>query len=144
MGKKLARRLVPDPFWDLVSPLTPRFGPRPQGGGTVPLEERTVFTAVVFVLTSGCAWHRLPSVFEVSPATAHRRFSAWTESGLWMRLRQALREGPELGNEGTWVTAVVDAAVSRNAPTPVDRPGEPGEAAVIARRSTRPGEVPCA
>lgn len=133
MGEDLSRRLVPDPLWNLVAPLIPGFGPRPQGGGTVPIEERTVFTAVVFVLTSGCAWHRLPPLFAVSPATAHRRFTAWTKAGLWGRLRQALREAPQLGDERAWAVAVVDAAISRGAPSPAHRGGERDEAGATSR-----------
>ena len=52
---KLALRLVPDELWKLVAPLIPRFTPRRQGGGTAPVDDRAVFTAIVFVLTSGCA-----------------------------------------------------------------------------------------
>lgn len=66
----------------LSSPLLPSFNSRPQGGGTAPLAERAVFTAAVYVLNSGCAWRHLPGTFGVSPATAHRRFTAWTEAGL--------------------------------------------------------------
>lgn len=55
-----------------------QFNSRPQGGGTAPCDERAVFTAVVYVLTSGCAWRHLPETFGVSPSTAHRRFTAWT------------------------------------------------------------------
>lgn len=82
----LSMRLVPDELWELVASLLPSFAARPQGGGTAPRDERAVFTAVVYVLTSGCAWRYLPESFGVSPATAHRRFSAWTEAGLWRRL----------------------------------------------------------
>ncbi|MFE9650383.1 transposase [Streptomyces sp. NPDC006365] len=57
----------------MVAPLLPSFNSRPQGGGTAPCDERAVFTAVVYVLTSGCAWRHLPETFGVSPATAHRR-----------------------------------------------------------------------
>ncbi|MGW6774772.1 transposase [Streptomyces sp. NPDC055037] len=55
----------------------------PQGGGTAPCDERAVFTAVVYALTSGCAWRHLPPTFSTSPATAtaHRRFTVWTEAG---------------------------------------------------------------
>ncbi|MFE4539078.1 transposase [Streptomyces scopuliridis] len=52
----LSKRLVPDELWKLVAPLLPSFAARPQGGGTAPRDERAVFTAVVYVLTSGCAW----------------------------------------------------------------------------------------
>ncbi|MFJ5036208.1 transposase [Streptomyces sp. NPDC088560] len=80
MGVGLSQRLVPDELWALVAPLLPSFASRPQGGGTAPCDERAVFTAVVYVLTSGCAWRHLPETFGVSPATAHRRFSAWMVS----------------------------------------------------------------
>ncbi|WP_199850412.1 transposase [Streptomyces sp. CMB-StM0423] len=75
MGVGLSQRLVPDDLWSLVAPLLPSFPSRPQGGGTAPVDERAVFTAVVYVLTSGCAWRHLPETFGVSPATAHRRFT---------------------------------------------------------------------
>ncbi|MEX5636121.1 transposase, partial [Parafrankia sp. FMc2] len=63
MESSLAGRLVPDELWELVEPLLPRFEHRWQGGGTAPIEDRAVFTAVVYVLTSGCAWRHLPAEF---------------------------------------------------------------------------------
>lgn len=56
VADQLPLRLVPDELWALVEPLIPRFRPRPQGGGTAPLDDRAVFTAIVYVLASGCAW----------------------------------------------------------------------------------------
>lgn len=113
MGVDLSQRLVPDELWSLVAPLLPSFSSRPQGGGTAPVDERAVFAAVVFVLTSGCAWRHLPETFGVSPATAHRRFSAWTEVGLWRRLHRVVLD--ELGARGEmdWTSAIVDAASVR-------------------------------
>lgn len=111
MRVDLSRRLVPDELWELLAPLMPKFASRPQGGGTAPVEERAVFAAVVYVLTSGCAWRHLPESFGVSPATAHRRFSVWTEAGLWCRLHRAVLD--ELGARGDldWSSAIVDARV---------------------------------
>jgi transposase len=113
MGVGLSQRLVPDELWSLVAPLLPSFAPHPQGGGTAPCDERAVFTAVVYVLTSGCAWRHLPETFGVSPATAHRRFSVWTEAGLWRHLHRAVLD--ELGARGEldWASAIVDAASVR-------------------------------
>jgi transposase len=51
----LSLRLVPNELWALAQPLIPGFDLRPQGGGTAPVDDRAVFTAIVFVLTSGCA-----------------------------------------------------------------------------------------
>ncbi|MFI8977496.1 IS5 family transposase [Nocardia asteroides] len=123
----MSQRLVPDGLWALVEPLLPRFEARAQGGGTAPVDERAVFTAVVFVLTSGCAWRMLPPSFGVTVPTAHRRFTAWTEAGLWRRLHRAVLD--ELGSAGLidWSRAVVDAASIRakkgamTGPSPVDR-----------------------
>jgi transposase len=67
--------LVPDELWVLVEPLIPAFQARPQGGGTAPLPARALLTAVVYVLTSGCAWRDLPPSFGVLFQTALRRFS---------------------------------------------------------------------
>ncbi|MBH0781783.1 transposase [Nocardia sp. NEAU-351] len=71
----LSQRLVPDGLWVPAEPLSAKFESRAQGGGTAPVDERVVFTAVVFVLTSGCAWRMLPPSFRVTVPTAHRRFT---------------------------------------------------------------------
>jgi transposase len=109
----LSRHLVPDELWSLAEPLLPRFSTRSQGGGTAPVDDRAVFTAVVFVLTSGCAWRHLPPSFGVTVPTAHRRFTAWTRAGFWRRLHCAVLD--ELGSRGLvdWSRAVVDGAAVR-------------------------------
>jgi transposase len=77
------------------------------------LDDRLVFTAIVYVLTSGCAWRQLPGEFGVTRPTAHRRFGAWPHAGLWPRLHQAVMD--ELGARGEvdWSSAIVDAASVR-------------------------------
>jgi transposase len=85
----VARRLVPDELWAEVAPLIPERTVRPQGGGPVRLNDRAVFSAIVFVLASGCAWRHLPPSFGVSVPTAHRRYLEWARAGLWARLHAA-------------------------------------------------------
>lgn len=121
--ERLAARLVPDELWSLVEPVLPSFRPRRQGGGGAPLADRTVFTAVVFVVTSGCAWRQLPDVFGVSVPTAHRRFAAWTRAGVWSRMHGAVLDGavstsPVTADVSAWARVIVRAATSR-----VDAPG---------------------
>lgn len=109
----MALRLVPDELWDLVEPLIPQFSVRPQGGGTAAVDDRAVFTAVVFVLTSGCAWRHLPPSFGVSVPTAHRRFTAWADAGVFDNIHRRVLD--ELGAAGQldWSAAILDAASVR-------------------------------
>jgi transposase len=73
---------VPEELWVLVAPLIPEFAPRRQGGGAAaPVDDRAVFTAIVFVLTSGCPWRPLPPSFGGTVPTAHRRLTEWTKAG---------------------------------------------------------------
>jgi transposase len=110
---ELARRLVPDVLWEIVEPLVPGFSPGPQGGGTASLDERLVFTAIVYVLTSGCTWQELPGEFGVTRSTAHRRFAARTAAGLWPRLHLAVLDDPGGCGMVDWSSAIVDAAAVR-------------------------------
>ena len=70
MEERLGRELVPDGLWEIVEPLIPPQRERPQGGGTRYVDDPAVFTAIVYVLTTGCAWRHLPAEFGVSRATA--------------------------------------------------------------------------
>jgi transposase len=110
---RLTERLVPEELWVLVEPLIPVFRTRPQGGGTAPLPARAVFTAIIYVLTSGCSWRDLPPSFGVPFQTAHRRFGQWTKAGLWRRLHHAVLD--ELGSHGLidWSRVIIDAASVR-------------------------------
>jgi transposase len=130
--EELNRRLVPDELWAQVEPLIPPARTRPQGGGMSRVDDRTVFTAIVFVLTSGCAWRHLPPSFGVTVPTAHRRFIEWTQVGLWRRLHEAVCD--KIGTTAmiAWSFAVLDGANARIRKTPV-----PGTAPVVEVTSAR-------
>ena len=113
MEQRLGQDLVPDGLWKIVELLIPSQRERPQGGGTRFVDDRAVFTAIVYVLTTGCAWRHLPAEFGVSPATAHRRFVAWTQAGLWRRLHRAVLDRLDAQAAIDWSRAVVDAASVR-------------------------------
>ncbi|MCP2250755.1 putative transposase of IS4/5 family (DUF4096) [Lentzea aerocolonigenes] len=112
---QLSARLVSPNLWAVVEPLIPPAKVRRQGGGRGRVCNRSVFTAIVFVLSSGCAWRHLPASFGVTVPTVHRRFQEWTDLGLWVRLRRAMAEGACGTDELDWVRAVLDAADRRAA-----------------------------
>lgn len=119
----LSRRLVPDQMWALVQPLIPMPRARPQGGGRTRVDNRAVFVAIVFVLTSGCAWRRLPVTFGIAVPTAYRRFVEWNGVRLWERLSEAvygaIGDGDHSGLADLylleWAQTIRDAAAAREA-----------------------------
>ena len=120
----LSRRLVPDRLWNIVAPLVPTPKVRPQGGGRSRVGDRAVFVAVVYVLTSGCAWRRLPVSFGIAVPTAYRRFVEWNGVDLWQRVYDAVlaaveSESGNLAGDGEslldWARAIRDAAKARAA-----------------------------
>ncbi len=110
---ELSLRLVPDTFWEIAESVVPEFNPRSQGGGTAPLDKRSVFTAIVYVLTSGCAWRYLPTQFGVSVPTAHRRFTQWTKAGVFATIHHRVLDRLGVQGELDWSSAILDAASVR-------------------------------
>jgi len=80
--------LTPMVLWPLARRHVPEPALRPQGGGTRRSDDEAMFAAIVYVLVSGVAWRSLPKTFGVSWQTAHRRFTQWSEAGLWKRLSE--------------------------------------------------------
>ncbi|MEU7062904.1 IS5 family transposase [Streptomyces sp. NPDC046161] len=90
MGRGTWSWIVPDGLWEIAEPLIPPSRVRPQGGGTQDTLEETLFTAIIYVLVSGCAWRALPPCFGISKSTAHRRFLIWSRAGVWGRLHEGI------------------------------------------------------
>ena len=107
----LARRLVPDEMWEVAGALMPDLRPRRQGGGRAAADARTVMAAVVYVITSGCAWQHLPARFGVTVPTAHRWFLRWSRANLWQRLHEATAHDPGLAD---WTATIRDCASRRD------------------------------
>jgi transposase len=105
----LSLRLVPDVFWEVVEPLVPQLDPRPHDGGTAPLEDRSVFTAIVYVLTSGCAWRRLPPGFG-SASRPRIGGSPGGDDGVFDHIHRAVLDRIGAAGELDWSAAILDAA----------------------------------
>jgi transposase len=82
---------VDDQFWQLLQPLLPRPPRRYRHPGRKRLDDRNVFSGIVFVLATGIAWQRLPQELGCgSGMTCWRRLHEWQQAGVFQRLHQLL------------------------------------------------------
>ena len=78
----MAGRLLPDELWKEIESLFPKYQPSSKGGRP-PIDNRTVFTCVLFMLKTGIGWRDLPTELGASEKTVRRRLKAWNDQGLW-------------------------------------------------------------
>jgi transposase len=110
---------VSDAFWNRIKPLIParqravdRSYQRKPGAGRKPMPARQIFSAIVYVLRSGCQWKALPREFG-SASAIHAHFQRWQREGLFVKLWQAgLAEYDEM--EGiAWRWQSIDGAMGK-------------------------------
>ena len=125
---------VSDSFWAKVEPLVPvvtrpdgrQYRRRP-GAGRKPMPPRQVFSAIVYVLRTGCQWKALPREFGSSSAV-HLHFQKWQQAGFFLRLwRAGLAEYDEM-EAIAWNWQSIDGAMHKAplatecvGPNPTDR-----------------------
>jgi transposase len=82
---------VDDQFWQVLQPLLPHEPRRYRYHGRRRLDDRKVLSGIVFVLTTGIAWQRLPQELGYgSGMTCWRRLHEWQQAGVFQRLHQLL------------------------------------------------------
>jgi transposase len=142
---------VSDAFWAKVEPLIPvvtrpegRQYRRKPGAGRPPMPARQIFSAIVYVLRTGCQWKALPREFG-SASAVHTHFQRWRKGGFFLRLWQAgLAEYDEM--EGVaWDWQSIDGAMHKAplatecvGPNPTDRGKKWAQAKPPGRRAWRP------
>ena len=84
---------VSDKFWAIVAPLIPKPERSPEkeytrkvGGGRKPIDPRTIFAGIVYVLRTGIQWKALPKELFGSPSAIHRYFLQWERRGFFQAL----------------------------------------------------------
>lgn len=83
--------LVDDALWSVIEPLLPVKRRRKRNPGRRPLDNRRVWTGMLFVLQSGIPWEMLPQEMGCgSGMTCWRRLRAWQKAGVWKRLHGVL------------------------------------------------------
>jgi len=143
---------VSDELWAKVEPLLPkRQRPkghkykRKSGGGRKPIPARRVFSAIVYVLRTGCQWKALPKEVFGSSSSVHKYFQEWKKCGFFVRLwRRGLAEYDGLeGISWKWQSidgAMVKAPLAQEAvgSNPTDRGKKWKQAECTGRREWNP------
>lgn len=78
-------------------------------------DNRTFVNGVLWVLRSGAHWHDLPERYG-KWKTAHKRFTRWSDAGVWERVFDHLIEDPDndyISLDSTLVRAHQQAATGR-------------------------------
>lgn len=88
----MAKPLVDDDLWRLNAPLLPPPNPRrTHHPGRKPLDDRAVFTGILFVLKTGIPWEDLPQEMGCGCGmTCWRRLRDWQAAGVWEKIHRAL------------------------------------------------------
>jgi len=108
------------------------------------MSARKIFSAIVYVLRTGCQWKALPKEFG-SASAIHQHFKQWHRAGFFLALwRSGLAEDDEMENIA-WDWQSIDGALVK-APlaiewvgaNPTDRGKKWAQAKFVSRRAWRP------
>ena len=106
--------LVDDQLWELIQPLLPRSPRRRRYPGRKRIDDRLVLNGILFVLTTGIAWQRLPPELGFgSGMTCWRRLRDWHQAGVFARLHQLLLARLRQNDQLDLSRAVCDSASLR-------------------------------
>jgi putative transposase len=120
---------ISDELWAVPHPLLPVYvNPHPFGGGRPRMSDRHCADAIFYVLRTGCQWQALDQTELCAHSTAHDRFQAWVQAGVFLKLWQAgIKRFEELcGIDWDWLS--MDGAMTKaplggekTGPNPTDR-----------------------
>jgi putative transposase len=105
---------ISDQLWAVLQPLLPvHVNTHRFGGGRPRIADRACADAIFFVLRTGCQWQALDQTELCAHSTAHDRFQAWVEAGVFLKLWQAgVQQYDELcGIEWDWLA--MDGALTK-------------------------------
>ncbi|MCX7689136.1 MAG: transposase, partial [Fimbriimonadales bacterium] len=114
-----------DQQWQLIEPLLPKrvYGTKPKH------HPRDILNAILYILTTGCAWRHLPKHFPPYTTVSYH-FHRWKRLGVWEQIYAHLREAVRLahGKDPQPSTLIIDSQTVRSTPkggsiNPVQRRG---------------------
>jgi transposase len=119
---------ISDALWAVLHPLLPiHSNTHRQSGGWPRVPDRACADAIFFVLRTGCQWQALDQTEFCAHSTAHDRFQAWVDAGVFLKLWQVgVKQFDELhGMEWDWLA--MDGAITtaplggeKTGPNPTD------------------------
>ena len=98
-------RKLSDKQWEILEPLLPRqdFS----RGGRPRIDNRQIFEAIRWVLTTGAQWSEVPEKYG-SGKTAWKRFTQWKKQGIWKKVWQRLLGMLEKQEKIVWEVSYLD------------------------------------
>ena len=142
---------VSDQLWSKIEPLVParvrqpdRKYQRKPGAGRKTMPPRQIFSAIMYVLRTGCQWKALPGEFG-SASAVHAHFQRWQQAGFFLQIwRAGLAEYDEM--EGiAWRWQCIDGAKNKAptaqqavGPNPTDRGKKRAQVQSPGRRAWGP------
>jgi transposase len=83
------------------------------GGGRPRVPDRDCADAIFYVMRTGCQWQALDETELVSHSTAHDRFQAWVQAGVFLKLWQAGVESFDELKGVDWNWLSMDGAMTK-------------------------------
>jgi transposase len=87
----IGRLVLSDQQWDLISGLI--IG-RPDQRGSTGRDNRMFVEGVLWIVRTGAPWRDLPEAFG-EWNSVFRRFSRWSQKGVWQRIFDAMSDDPD-------------------------------------------------
>ena len=98
-------RKLSDKQWSIIESLLPKQDFR--RGGRPRADDRKVFEAIRWVLTTGAQWDEVPAKYG-SGKTAWKRFTQWKRKGVWKNIWQELLVTLEKEDKLVWEVTYLD------------------------------------
>lgn len=109
------RRIVDNNLWQLIEPfIPPPKRRRRRHPGRKPMDQRLIFSGIVFVLKTGIPWKELPQELGFgSGMTCWRHLRDWHKAGVFKKAFRDLLNRLNAQNKIDWSRGVVDSSSIR-------------------------------
>jgi transposase len=116
----MAKPLLSNELWEELAALLPPPKPRRYSfPGRKPIDNRKVFTGILFVLKSGIPWEALPREMGCgSGMTCWRRLYEWQQAGVWQEVSKLLQTKLPEADKIDWSRALVGRHSQSSLPKP--------------------------